>query len=59
MFFLLILAANISFAQASDSAANAAPKPEKFITKHSIKIDNKVISYTATVGTIILKNEKG
>ena len=37
---------------------SAAAKPEKFVTKHSIKIDNKLISYTATVGTLILKNEK-
>lgn len=33
-------------------------KAEKFVTKHSVKIDNKLISYTAAVGTIILKNEK-
>jgi carboxypeptidase C (cathepsin A) len=33
-------------------------KAEKFVTKHSIKIDNKLINYTAIVGTIILKNEK-
>jgi carboxypeptidase C (cathepsin A) len=33
-------------------------KPEKIVTKHNIKIDNKSISYTATVGTLILKNEK-
>lgn len=39
-----------------DSAA--VPKPELFVTKHSIKIDNKLISYTATAGTIIIKNEK-
>lgn len=44
-----------SFAQ-SDS--NATIKPEKFITKHSIKVNDKVINYTATVGTMILKNEK-
>ena len=43
-----------SFSQ--DSAA--VTKPEKFITKHSIKIDNNLISYTATAGTLILKNEK-
>lgn len=43
-----------SFAQDSASAT----KPEKFVTKHSIKIDNKLISYTATVGTLILKNDK-
>ncbi len=33
-------------------------RPEKFVSKHSIKIDDKPISYTATVGTLILKNEK-
>jgi carboxypeptidase C (cathepsin A) len=38
-----------------DSAAKA--RAEKFITKHTVKIDNKVINYTATVGTITLKNE--
>ncbi|MFT3682506.1 MAG: hypothetical protein QM791_19780 [Ferruginibacter sp.] len=37
---------------------DSAAKPEKFVTKHSIKIDNKIISYTATVGTLILKNDK-
>lgn len=42
------------FAQ-SDSIAKT--KAEKFITKHTVKIDNKLINYTATVGTIILKNE--
>ncbi len=33
-------------------------RPEKFVTKHSVKIDNKQINYTAIVGTLILKNEK-
>lgn len=33
-------------------------KPEKYITKHSIKLDNKIINYTAVAGTLILKNEK-
>ena len=33
-------------------------KPEKFVTKHSAKIEGKVINYTATVGTLILRNEK-
>jgi hypothetical protein len=40
----------------TDSAA--ATKPEKFVTKHSVKIDNKLVSYTATAGTLIQKNEK-
>lgn len=44
-----------SFSQ-TDSLSRITP--EKYVTKHSIKIDNKPISYTATVGTLILKNEK-
>ena len=52
---VLFLFSGSLFAQ-SDSLA--AMKPEKIVTKHSIKIDNKQINYTATVGTLILKNEK-
>jgi carboxypeptidase C (cathepsin A) len=52
---LLLLSPFLVAAQL-DSAAGL--KPEKFVTKHSIKIDNKPINYTATVGTLILKNEK-
>src|ERR1700729_4176057 len=37
----------------SDSAS-----PEVSITKHSITIGGKLIHYTATAGTILLKNEK-
>jgi len=51
----LLLFSTRSFAQ-SDSLA--AMKPEKILTKHNIKIDSKQINYTATVGTLILKNEK-
>ncbi len=54
-FFTACLLYQTAIAQ-QDSAA--ATKPEKFVTKHSIKIDGKIISYTATVGTLILKNEK-
>lgn len=54
LLFLLFLA-KTSLSQ-SDSLARLVP--EKYVTKHSIKIDNKPISYTATVGTLILKNEK-
>jgi len=44
----------------SYSQTDSLPKitAEKFVTKHSIKIDNKPINYTASVGTLILKNEK-
>jgi len=37
---------------------DSVAKPEKFVTKHSIKIDGKLINYTATAGTIVIKNEK-
>ena len=37
----------------SDSAS-----PEVSITKHSVTIVGKLIHYTATAGTILLKNEK-
>ena len=42
----------------SQTDSTHVTKAEKFITKHSVKIDNKLINYTATVGTLILKNEK-
>jgi carboxypeptidase C (cathepsin A) len=40
----------------SDSAA--LTKPDKSVTHHSAKIDGKMVNYTATAGTIVLKNEK-
>ena len=60
--FSLVLTSitTISLAQkvaAIDSAKSNLPKVEKFITRHNIKIDNKLINYTATVGTLIIKNE--
>jgi carboxypeptidase C (cathepsin A) len=55
---LLLLLFGVTAKPQSFADSIAATKPEKFITKHSIKIDNKIISYTATVGTLILRNEK-
>ncbi len=57
-FSLSIVLLICCFAGFSQTDSAAATKPEKFITKHSIKLDNKQINYTATVGTIILRNEK-
>jgi carboxypeptidase C (cathepsin A) len=60
-FLVLIQLTTISSAQnapAGDSASTPVPKPEKAITRHSIKMDNKLINYTATAGTMLLKNEK-
>ena len=45
-----------SFSQAD---SNHVAKAEKYITKHSVKIDNKSVNYTATAGTLIIKNENG
>ncbi len=44
--------------QNADSLNSITPKAEKFVTRHSIKIDNTLINYTATVGTLILKNNE-
>ncbi len=55
---LLIVFLLLSFSTMAQTDSAAATRPEKFVTKHSIKVDNKLISYTATVGTLILKNEK-
>ncbi len=52
---LFIVSFKKSFSQ-PDSLSTI--RPEKFVTKHSVKIDNKQINYTAIVGTLILKNEK-
>jgi carboxypeptidase C (cathepsin A) len=52
-----ILNAQIISQTTLDSIAET--KPEKSVTKHSIKIDGKLINYTATAGTTILKNDKG
>ncbi len=53
----LILTQLICLSGFSQADSLAKARSEKFITKHSAKIDNKIINYTATVGTITLKNE--
>jgi carboxypeptidase C (cathepsin A) len=60
---MLILSIALTFcghllAQQSPSDSLAANKPDKSVTRHSIKIDGKLISYTAIAGTMVLKNEK-
>lgn len=55
MCIIFLCISSTLFAQ-SDSAAMT--KPLRYVTKHSVKIDQKIINYTATVGTLILKNEK-
>ncbi len=58
IFGLANLAAPYTNAQPSPVSTDTIAKAEKYVTKHSIKIDNKLINYTATAGTIVIKNEK-
>src|ERR1700675_1204630 len=46
-------------AEKSAEPAAAPPKEESSITDHSIKIAGQSIPYKATVGSLLLKNEKG
>ena len=57
-FCLMALASNTVHAQPLPAPADTIAKAEKYISRHSIKIENKPISYTATAGTQVLKNEK-
>jgi carboxypeptidase C (cathepsin A) len=58
-FFWLTLAALAVHAQPVPvTTGDSTAKEERYVTKHTVRIDNKPISYTATVGTLILKNEK-
>ncbi|HYW75125.1 MAG TPA: peptidase S10 [Gammaproteobacteria bacterium] len=60
---LLILSAT-AFAKTSNSGktrpphAVTVPKPTAVHTRHSVKVDGRTIHYTATAGTLILKNKK-
>ncbi len=55
--FVLLLCIG-RFSNAQTTANDSIPKEIKSITKHSVVIDGKTISYTATAGALILKNEK-
>jgi carboxypeptidase C (cathepsin A) len=61
-FYLVLLFSCLTLmlrAQPAPVAGNdTAAKAEKSVTKHTVKIDNKLINYTATAGTLLLKNEK-
>lgn len=43
----------------TDTAAAVVPKAEKSVTHHTVTVDGEEIEYTATAGTLILKNDKG
>ena len=38
--------------------AKEAPKPELSVTQHSVVIGGKTVAYTATAGTLVLRDEK-
>ena len=38
-------------------ATKAPPKPEQFVTRHTIVVGGKSITYTATAGTLILRDK--
>ncbi len=41
----------------SDTSESTIPKPVQIVTHHTITIDGKLIKYTATTGTLLLKDE--
>jgi carboxypeptidase C (cathepsin A) len=43
---------------AAEAAKKEPPKPEQSVTQHTVVIGGVPISYTATAGTLILRNEK-
>lgn len=57
---LLVPAALAAQGEPKDSAASKpVPKPEQYLTKHVITIGGKTINYTATAGTLILRDKDG
>lgn len=43
----------------SDTSKAAVPEAEKSVTRNTVTVDGEEIEYTATAGTMILKNDKG
>lgn len=44
--------------ETSKDAKEGPPKPDLSVTQHSISIGGKAIAYTATAGTLVLRDEK-
>ena len=47
----------VAFAQTESKDTIPVPKEEKSVTHHTVTIAGKTISYTATAGALILRNE--
>lgn len=45
--------------QTKKEETDSIPKPFTSVTRHAAKIGDKMVNYTATAGTLLLKNEKG
>jgi carboxypeptidase C (cathepsin A) len=56
LFALLISFAPL-MAQTIVKDSLSIPKEEKSVTRHSVTIDGKLITYTATAGALILRND--
>ena len=56
-FFCLLMQVQFLLAQADSKDTIPVPKEEKSVTKHTVTIGGKSISYTATAGALILRNE--
>ena len=59
LLLMLILPLSIATAEDTDPAAEDAPEAQQFVTEHSARIGGKSIDYTATAGTMLMKNEDG
>ena len=61
IFLFLLSVPNTLLASEKDKEASKTPDPkaEVFTTQHQIKVAGKTIKYTATAGTLEMKNEKG
>lgn len=55
---ILIQPLYVNAAEEKKDEPKEIPKAEVFTTKHQIKIDGKTIKYTATAGTLMMKNDK-
>lgn len=60
---LLLLTSTVAWGNESESPSHdytaAEFQPREQITQHTVRIDGESIRYTATVGWLILKNDKG
>jgi carboxypeptidase C (cathepsin A) len=57
-FTLPVAAQDTKAAGDATAASKAAPEAKVWVTKHEIKIGGGVLAYTATAGTMLIKNDK-